>query len=108
MRVLLAPVGSHGDVHPFIGLGLGLQARGHRITLIASEVFGDLAEATGWLSHHAVHDEAHAYSSFASMKYTMARDLGGPAELQIPLPPPAERLFQQFTAEARSGRMCYD
>ena len=48
MRVLLAPVGSHGDVHPFIGLGLGLQARGHRITLIASEVFGDLAEHHGF------------------------------------------------------------
>lgn len=43
MHVLLAPVGSHGDVHPFIGLGLGLQARGHRITLIASEMFGELA-----------------------------------------------------------------
>jgi len=48
MRVLLAPVGSHGDVHPFIGLGLGLQARGHRVALIASEPFGELAERHGF------------------------------------------------------------
>ncbi len=48
MRVLLSPVGSHGDVHPFIGLGLGLQARGHGVTLIASEPFGELAERHGF------------------------------------------------------------
>ena len=48
MRVLLAPVGSHGDVHPFIGLGVALQARGHRVTLIASEQFGALAERHGF------------------------------------------------------------
>ncbi len=48
MRVLLAPVGSHGDVHPIIGLGVGLQARGHAVTLIASEVFGGLAARHGF------------------------------------------------------------
>ncbi len=48
MHVLLAPVGSHGDVHPFVGLGLGLQARGHRVTLIASEMFEDLAQRHGF------------------------------------------------------------
>ena len=48
MHILLAPVGSHGDVHPFIGLGMGLQARGHRVTLIASEIFGELAVRHGF------------------------------------------------------------
>ena len=48
MRVLMAPVGSHGDVHPFVGLGLGLQARGHRVTLIATEIFAGLAERHGF------------------------------------------------------------
>lgn len=44
MNILLAPVGSHGDVHPFVGLGLALQSRGHAITLIANEVYRPLAE----------------------------------------------------------------
>src|SRR5947208_3156634 len=44
MRVLLAPAGSHGDVHPFVGLGLALKARGHEVHLITAEPFGPLAE----------------------------------------------------------------
>lgn len=44
MRVLLAPLGSHGDVHPFIGLGLALKARGHDVHIITSPVFQDLIE----------------------------------------------------------------
>jgi rhamnosyltransferase subunit B len=44
---LLVPVGSHGDVHPFIGIGKGLRERGHRVTVIAAEPFRDVAERTG-------------------------------------------------------------
>ena len=44
MNILLVPVGSHGDVHPFVGLGLALQARGHAITLIANQIYRPLAE----------------------------------------------------------------
>lgn len=44
MRVLLNPVGSHGDVHPLVGIGAALKARGHRITLITSAAFRDLAD----------------------------------------------------------------
>ena len=29
---LLLPVGSHGDIHPFVGIGAGLRARGHRVS----------------------------------------------------------------------------
>lgn len=48
MRVLLTPVGSHGDVHPFVALGLGLKARGHAVTLIAAEPYRPLAELHGF------------------------------------------------------------
>jgi rhamnosyltransferase subunit B len=47
VNVLLFPIGSHGDVHPFVGLGLVLKARGHRVTLIANEHFGTLAARVG-------------------------------------------------------------
>ena len=47
-KILLAPLGSHGDVHPLIGLGLGLQARGHAVTLMAAATFRPLAERHGF------------------------------------------------------------
>ena len=48
MRVLLAPLGSHGDVHPFLGLGFALRARGHDVHVITSESFRGLIEGHGF------------------------------------------------------------
>jgi rhamnosyltransferase subunit B len=45
---LLVPVGSHGDVHPFVGIGKALRARGHRVTMITSEPFRDVALRNGF------------------------------------------------------------
>src|SRR5262245_6449013 len=44
---LLVPVGSHGDVHPFVAIGGGLRRRGHRVTMITSEPFRDVAVRNG-------------------------------------------------------------
>jgi rhamnosyltransferase subunit B len=46
-NILLMPVGSHGDVHPYIPLGQALQARGHDVTLITSVHFEPLARKAG-------------------------------------------------------------
>lgn len=48
MRILLAPLGSHGDVHPFLGLGLVLRARGHDVHVITSSYFKGLVESLGF------------------------------------------------------------
>jgi rhamnosyltransferase subunit B len=48
MHVLLVPVGSHGDVHPFVGLGQALRARGHRVTFLINEYFGPLVRGLGF------------------------------------------------------------
>lgn len=47
---LLIAIGSHGDVHPFIGIGRGLAQRGHRVRLAANEIFGKTVENAG-LTH---------------------------------------------------------
>jgi rhamnosyltransferase subunit B len=47
LNVLLPTLGSAGDVHPFIGLGLALVARGHRATLLTNSYFQSLIEAQG-------------------------------------------------------------
>jgi rhamnosyltransferase subunit B len=47
MEVLLVTVGSHGDVHPFIGLGIALRARGHQVKIAVNGHFESLAKQAG-------------------------------------------------------------
>ena len=47
LNVLLSTLGSAGDVHPFISLGLALKARGHRATLLTNPYFQSTIEAQG-------------------------------------------------------------
>ena len=47
MRALLVPIGSAGDVHPFVGIALALQARGHDVTLASNPSFAPLVGALG-------------------------------------------------------------
>jgi rhamnosyltransferase subunit B len=44
---LLTPVGSSGDVHPFIGVGRVLRARGHDVTMLTAEPFRAVSESAG-------------------------------------------------------------
>jgi UDP:flavonoid glycosyltransferase YjiC (YdhE family) len=46
-RVLLATVGSLGDLHPFLALSRALQAQGCRVTLASAEEYRDRALAAG-------------------------------------------------------------
>ena len=47
MHAVLTPVGSSGDVNPFIIVGRELLKRGHRVTLIAADVFANVASQAG-------------------------------------------------------------
>ena len=47
MNIFLIPIGSAGDVNPFIGLGAELARRGHRCTLLANDHFKEISEAAG-------------------------------------------------------------
>jgi rhamnosyltransferase subunit B len=47
MHVILATVGTDGDVFPHVGLGATLHARGHRVTLAAPETYRARAHALG-------------------------------------------------------------
>jgi UDP:flavonoid glycosyltransferase YjiC (YdhE family) len=47
MHVILATVGTDGDVFPYVGLGAALRARGHRVTLAAPEPYRARADALG-------------------------------------------------------------
>jgi rhamnosyltransferase subunit B len=47
LHVLLPTLGSAGDVHPFIALGLALRARGHRATILTNPYFQPAIEMNG-------------------------------------------------------------
>jgi UDP:flavonoid glycosyltransferase YjiC (YdhE family) len=53
MRTLLIALGSSGDVHPFVGIGLALRQRGHRVTLLTNGHFEPLVRQAG-LDFHPV------------------------------------------------------
>ncbi len=48
MHVLFTIDGTAGDVHPFMGIGQALVARGHRVSLCANEVYQSLAVRYGF------------------------------------------------------------
>lgn len=39
MRFILAPIGSEGDLYPFVAMGLVLKSRGHQVLLVHNEYF---------------------------------------------------------------------
>src|SRR4051812_6846699 len=53
MHAILVTVGTDGDVFPYLGLGSRLQARGHRVTLVAGAEYESRAIAGG-LEFHAL------------------------------------------------------
>lgn len=44
MKMILVPIGSHGDVHPFIALGMELARRGHQVLVLTNDHFQKLVE----------------------------------------------------------------
>ena len=47
MKFLLLPVGSAGDVYPYVAIGSELKKRGHDITVVTNPHFEALIKAAG-------------------------------------------------------------
>ena len=47
LRVIIHAIGSAGDVHPFIGIGVALQKRGHEVFIMTNPVFQNRIIANG-------------------------------------------------------------
>ncbi len=47
MRLALVTMGTLGDVHPMLGLGRAMAARGHHVTVLCNPVFEDLVRRQG-------------------------------------------------------------
>ena len=64
-QFLITALGSYGDVHPMVGLGAALVARGHRVKIVTNPYFEHVVTGAGlkleplgtrenyvWLSQH--------------------------------------------------------
>lgn len=47
MNILLTTLGSFGDLHPYIAVGLGLKERGHTVTIATSEIYREKVAGEG-------------------------------------------------------------
>lgn len=47
MKFVMTPVGSAGDVHPYIGIGRALRARGHEVVIITAGAFEKVVQQAG-------------------------------------------------------------
>jgi rhamnosyltransferase subunit B len=57
MRILFHTVGSLGDLHPYLAIALGLQARGHEAVIATSACYRQKIETLG-LGFHTVRPDS--------------------------------------------------
>ena len=59
MRFIMTPVGSSGDVHPFVGIGRTLKARGHEVIVLTAGPFRDVVRHAGLVFEETVSTEEY-------------------------------------------------
>lgn len=64
MRVLLASLGTAGDIHPFLAIGRHLRAHGHRAELLSNPVFAPLAARAG-IDFTPAGEASHFHATFS-------------------------------------------
>ncbi len=102
MRLLFLPVGSHGDIHPYIAIAQALKTRGHEAILLANPYFQHVIEDAGVafraLGEHM--DLARAAQTPGAMSGFL-----GPVKLMrrliIPAIPEAARQFETIARDIR-------
>jgi rhamnosyltransferase subunit B len=78
MKILIAAIGSMGDVNPFVKIGTALRQRGHDITFLSNRYFSELVKNAGldFISVGSVQD----YN-----KMVEEVDLNNPSKIMIPI-----------------------
>ncbi|HXP65408.1 MAG TPA: nucleotide disphospho-sugar-binding domain-containing protein [Steroidobacteraceae bacterium] len=95
LHVLLPTMGSAGDVHPFIALGVALQARGHRATILTNPLFQPVIEAQG-LGFLAVGTVEEANAAIANPElWHLRKGFGVIAQVIVPAIAETYRLIEK-------------
>lgn len=97
-RIVLTCWGSHGDVDPFLGLGLTLAARGHDITIATIEHYRSLIETAG-LAFRAIRPNVNPSDSHV-IEQIMDRSRGTDYLLRQLLFPNVRAMFEDVSDAA--------
>jgi rhamnosyltransferase subunit B len=93
----LPTMGSAGDVHPFIALGVALKARGHRATILTNPLFQPVIEAQG-LGFLAVGSVEEANTAIANPElWHLRKGFGVIAQVIVPAIAETYRLIEKHT-----------
>lgn len=101
MQVVVATLGSAGDVYPFIAIARGLQARGHDVTFLTSSYFEALAHGNG-LAFHSIGDTAR-YERLAAHPDFWEPGKGFRPMLELLVEPALQPVYDFVTNHYRPG-----
>lgn len=101
MRFLLNPVGSSGDVHPFVGIGRELRARGHEVILFAAAPHRGVVEQSGLEFVETATEEQYHAATLDPDLWHPRRGFETVLKLVIPLLEPTRR---ELEARYEPGR----
>jgi rhamnosyltransferase subunit B len=95
-RILLTCWGSHGDVDPFLGLGLALRARGHSVVIATIEYFRGLITGAG-LGFHPIRPDVRVGDTDLVQRI-LDRRTGSEFLLRELMFPASEAMFEDLDA----------
>jgi UDP:flavonoid glycosyltransferase YjiC (YdhE family) len=102
-RIVLTTFGSLGDLHPYLALGLGLQARGHEAIVATSAFYDDKVRALGLGFRPVRPDMTEFLADPELVRRTMNRRQGTQAVVSEMMRPDRLRAAYEDTQAAAEG-----
>lgn len=102
-RVLIATMGSFGDLHPYLAIAIGLRDRGHEVTLASSAMYREKVESEGIRFVTIPPDLSHIEHDAEARRRTMATFDGTRYVVQDLFLPPIAEQYRILLEEARGA-----
>jgi len=102
-KILLATLGSLGDLHPYIAVGLGLRERGHTVTIATSEIYRAKIEGEGLRFAAVRPDMSHVIDDPEIMRRAVHPRTGTAYVVRELFLPWLEQSFEDTLAAARDA-----
>jgi UDP:flavonoid glycosyltransferase YjiC (YdhE family) len=102
-RILIGCWGSHGDIDPSIGLGVGLRRRGHDVTIATMSYFADHVRAAG-LAFHPIRPDVSPTDT-ALVRRIMDPWRGSEFLLREIIAPAIPQMYEDLEGPARASNL---
>lgn len=103
MHYLLTILGSLGDLHPYIAVGMGLRERGHSVTIATSEIYRTKVEGEGLRFHALRPDVGQLIDDPETMRQVVHPHTGTEYVIRKLFLPWLDRSFEDTVEAARAA-----